>query len=330
MIVYRSMKRILFFFAALAAAFSAAGQGVPCTMPPALQPGDTVVILSPAYHSDPKWKPKTEEILCRWGYVPLFGQYVDSLYAGAYAGTDAQRAEDLLRALNDPSVKAVICQRGGYGTIRLAGMIPPEAFAAHPKWLVGFSDITTLHSLSVCAGVASIHGPGGSSIASADGEDEDSQVLREMLRGYLPLYEVPAHECNVPGRAHGRLVGGNLCTFAALAGTPYDFLTSADDLILFIEETEESYHAIDRYFQMLRVHGVLEHVRGVILGRFNDCGADLDYPSVEAMLTAYFRPLGIPVCCGFPAGHGGPNAPLLMGADVTLDVTSESAVLLFH
>ena len=81
---------------------------------------------------------------------------------------------------------------------------------------------------------------------------------------------------------------------------------------------------------MLRVHGVLEHVRGVILGRFNACAADLDYPSVEAMLSAYFRPLGIPVCCGFPAGHGGRNAPLLMGADVNLDVTPESAVLLFH
>nr|MCR5277676.1 LD-carboxypeptidase [Bacteroidales bacterium] len=108
-----------------------------------------------------------------------------------------------------------------------------------------------------------------------------------------------------------------------------DFTDGDEDLILFIEEVEESFHAIDRYFQMLRLRGVLDHTKGVILGSFTDCKQDLGYNSAEQMLTTYLLGKGIPVCCGFPAGHDGRNVPLLMGADVTLKVYSSGSVLKF-
>ena len=301
-----------------------------CLLPPFLQPGDTVAVLTPSYASAQEGFPKTVDVLRAWGYECLLGRHTGSLHAGAYAGTADQRADDLMKALANPSVKAIICQRGGYGTIQLIGRVPLKAFSDHPKWLVGYSDITTLHSMSVCAGVVSVHGPIGYDLAATEGQSEDCLLLRDLLSGKVPEYRIPHHRNNIPGRGKGRLVGGNLSTFAVLAASGADFTDTEEDLILFIEEVEENYHAIDRYFQMLLLRGVLDHTKGVILGSFTDCKRDLAYDSVEHMLSTYLLGRGIPVCCGFPAGHGGRNAPLLMGAEVTLDVHGTGSVLQFN
>lgn len=301
-----------------------------CLLPPFLQPGDTVAVLTPSYASAQEGFPKTVDVLRAWGYECLLGRHTGSLHAGAYAGTADQRADDLMKALANPSVKAIICQRGGYGTIQLIGRVPLKAFSDHPKWLVGYSDITTLHSMSVCAGVVSVHGPIGYDLAATEGQSEDCLLLRDLLSGQVPEYRIPHHRNNIPGRGKGRLVGGNLSTFAVLAASGADFTDTEEDLILFIEEVEENYHAIDRFFQMLLLRGVLDHTKGVILGSFTDCKRDLTYDSVEHMLSTYLLGRGIPVCCGFPAGHGGRNAPLLMGAEVTLDVHGTGSVLQFN
>jgi len=297
------------------------------TRPPFLKAGDHVALLSPAYACTMEAVDSAANVLRDWGLVPVIGPNVGQVYAGKYAGTIAERVADLRWALNDTSIKAIICNRGGYGTIHYINAISLEEWGAHPKWLVGFSDITTLHGLLTRAGVMSVHGTMGMFLAKG-GTDSSSTLMRELLMGSIPRYEVAAHPQNIEGHASGILVGGNLCTFAPNLGTQADAL-QAEDFILFIEEVEESMHNIDRQFYMLAMNGIFERCKGVVLGEFTDCGDEFTFESVEAMLRQYLQPLGIPMLCGFPAGHDTVNLPLVMGAPVTLDVRSDGATLQF-
>ena len=299
-----------------------------CITPEYLVAGDKVALISPSYHTPMENVEKTAELLREWGLEPVIGQNVDKVYAGKYAGTIEERLSDIEWALNDPSIKAIICNRGGYGTIQLIDRLLLSVLSAHPKWLVGFSDITTLHEMESCAGVMSIHGTMSSFLAKG-GKDDSSIIMRDLLMGVVPRYEVPAHPNNRIGQAQGVLVGGNLMTFAPVVGSSVD-VTAYDDIILFIEEVEESMHNIDRQINMLQMRGVLSRCRGVVLGEFSDCPADLDYESVEAMLSQYLSRYNIPVLCGFPAGHDNVNLPLVMGAPVTLDVRADGATLSFN
>ena len=300
-----------------------------CREPGFLRPGDTVALISPSYFTDRENVDRAAEVLRGWGFVPVIGAHVDNHYLGKYAGTPKERVSDIRWALEDPSIKAIICNRGGYGTIRLVDMLGQEELSAHPKWLSGFSDITTLHGMETRAGVMSIHGTMGSFLAKSGGTDPSSTLLRDILTGTIPEYVVPAHPDNRRGKATGTLVGGNICTFAPILGTEAD-ATRGEDIILFIEEVEESLHNIDRLFNMLILNGVMDRCRGVILGEFTDCDADLDFATAEEMLSSYLRDYDIPVCCGFPAGHGDVNLPLIMGAPVTLEVRAENARVTFH
>jgi muramoyltetrapeptide carboxypeptidase len=234
---------------------------------------------------------------------------------------------DIRWALSDPSVKAIVCNRGGYGSIQMINDLTLRELATSPKWIVGFSDITTFHGLWQNAGVMSIHGTMCSFLAKG-GTDDTSTLMRDLLMGKVPRYELPAHPQNITGRAKGVLVGGNLCTFAPNLGSQAD-ATAHPDIILFIEEVEESMHNIDRQFEILAMNGVLSRCRGVILGEFTDCNQEFTYDSVEAMLYEYLKKYNIPVLCGFPAGHGDINLPLVMGAPVMLDVRSDGATLQF-
>ena len=147
--------------------------------------------------------------------------------------------------------------------------------------------------------------------------------------GKVPYYQVPAHPQNITGKATGVLVGGNICTFAPNVGTQAD-ATLGKDIILFIEEVGESMHNIDRQFNILAMNGVLDRCKGVILGEFAGCGSEFTYESVEAMLCNYLKDWNIPVLCGFPAGHGDVNLPLVMGAPVTIDVRADGATVQFN
>jgi len=240
----------------------------------------------------------------------------------------AERISDVRWALNDPSIKAIICNRGGYGTIQLIDQLTLAELKASPKWLVGFSDISTLHGLMSRAGVMSIHGTMSSFLAKG-GTDETSTLMRDVLLGNVPRYELPAHSQNITGRATGVLVGGNLCTFVPNLGSAAD-ATMGDNLILFVEEVEESMHNIDRQMRILQMNGVLDRCKGIILGEFTDCGSEFTYESVEAMLHDMLAEYHIPVLCGFPGGHGDVNLPLVMGAPVSIDVRSDGATLQFN
>ncbi len=298
-----------------------------CVKPAYLVAGDTVALISPSYYTPMENVERTAEVLRSWGLNPLIGPNVGKIYQGKYAGTVEERLSDLRWALDRQGVKAILCNRGGYGTIQLINRLSLDELKAHPKWLVGFSDITTLHGLLSRAGVMAIHGT-MSSFLAAGGTDATSTLMRDLLMGRVPRYELPAHPQNIPGQAQGVLVGGNLCTFAPNLGTQAD-ATLADDLILFIEEVGESMHNIDRQFNMLVMNGVLDRCKGVILGEFTGCGSEFSYENVEAMLRSYLEAYHIPVLCGFPAGHGDINLPLVMGAPVSLDVRADGATLQF-
>ena len=299
-----------------------------CMRPEYLKEGDKVALISPSYYTPMENVEKTADVLRSWGLEPVVGPNVGKIVDGRYAGTVAERVSDIRWALNDPSIKAIICNRGGYGTIQLIDKLTLAELKASPKWMVGFSDITTLHGLLTRAGVMSVHGTMSSFLAKG-GTDETSTLMRDLLMGKVPCYELPAHKQNVVGKASGTLVGGNICTFAPNLGSQAD-ATMGKDLILFIEEVEESMHNIDRQMRILQMNGVLDRCKGIILGEFAGCGTEFTYESVEAMLHEMLKAYDIPVLCGFPAGHGDVNLPLVMGANVTIDVRNDGATLQFN
>ncbi len=299
-----------------------------CMRPEYLKVGDKVALISPSYYTPMENVEKTADVLRSWGLEPVVGPNVGKIVDGRYAGTVAERVSDIRWALNDPSIKAIICNRGGYGSIQLIDKLTLAELKASPKWMVGFSDITTLHGLLTRAGVMSIHGTMSSFLAKG-GTDETSTLMRDLLMGKVPCYELPAHKQNVVGKASGTLVGGNICTFAPNLGSQAD-ATMGKDLILFIEEVEESMHNIDRQMRILQMNGVLDRCKGIILGEFAGCGTEFTYESVEAMLHEMLKAYDIPVLCGFPAGHGDVNLPLVMGANVTIDVRNDGATLQFN
>ena len=299
-----------------------------CNKPDYLKAGDKVALISPSYHTPMENVEKTANLLRSWGLEPIVGPNVGKIVDGRYAGTVAERVSDIRWALNDPSIKAIICNRGGYGTIQLINQLTLAELKASPKWLVGFSDISTLHGLLTRAGVMSIHGTMSSFLAKG-GTDKSSTLMRDLLMGQVPRYELPAHKQNIVGQASGVLVGGNICTFVPNLGSQAD-ATKGKDLILFIEEVEESMHNIDRQMRILQMNGVLDRCRGIVLGEFTDCGSEFTYESVEAMLHEMLKEYHIPVLCGFPGGHGDVNLPLVMGANVTIDVRNDGATLQFN
>lgn len=327
------MKKLFPLILAAAALLSCAREISPeavltCVQPPALQPGDKIALISPAYFTSKANVDTASAILRAWGFEPVLGPNVGKEYLGYYAGTDQERLADLKWALKDKSIKAILCNRGGYGTIHLTRMLPLQKFAAHPKWLIGFSDITTLHGMASRAGVMSIHGTMCSLMAKSHGLGMTNTLLRDLLSGTVPQYEVPAHPLSIPGHAQGTLVGGNLSTFSPVLGTEAD-ATLAGGIILYIEEVEEDMSHIDRMINTLVLNGVFDRCQGVILGEFTDCEANLQIDSVEELICGYLRDRHIPVLCGFPAGHGDVNLPLILGAPVTLDVRPDGATLRF-
>ncbi|SIO29978.1 LD-carboxypeptidase [Fibrobacter sp. UWB11] len=299
------------------------------TAPAFLKEGDKVALLSPSYTTPDSTIQKTAEVLKDWGFKPVIGKSVNKIEAGKFAGTAEERAKDFEEALKDTSIKAILCNRGGYGAIQLIDLIDPQLVKKNPKWVIGYSDVTTLHAMQTKAGVMSIHGTMSSSIAKTEGKDDNSTLLRDLLKGEVPTYKVPKHKYNQQGKAEGILVGGNMATFVPLIGASDIDVFQNDGIILFMEEIGENLRNIDRMFHSIELHGVMENVKGVILGEFVSSGTDLDYESTEAMLSKYLKEYDIPVICGFPAGHDDINVPIVMGSKVKMEVTNDGTTISF-
>ena len=300
-------------------------------MPTPLKTGDTIAVISPSSVPDSATVAKGCATLRSWGYVPVVGAHALSSYHG-FAGTADERATDLLWALRNPSIKAIICSRGGDGAVQVLHRIPLKEFRNHPKWIMGFSDVTALHSAEVAAGVMSIHSSMCDGIAMRGERDSVNMILRKLLQGELPTYQAPAHPLNQQGEATGILVGGNFSVFCGLAGSEYDFLNRADEgLILFIEDTDESMTKVDRMLHQLEIRGVLSKLNGIIVGHFSKYKSpENGFADMYEMLHEYLQHYQIPVCYDFPVGHhSGKNYPMVEGCKVNLKVGQDGTLIQF-
>ena len=268
-------------------------------MPEALKPGDKIAIISPASTPGDQNPEKAAATLRAWGFEPVIGRNVLNK-CHFYAGTIRERCSDLLWALNDPDIKAIVCTRGGYGSAMLLDPMTHEDFRLHPKWIVGYSDITALHSAMVCSGVMSLHANMGGALGERGPEDNINLMLRDVLMGKLPTYTVPAHPLNKMGSARGIVLGGNMAVFTNIGGSrERDFL--------------------DR-----------DNVRGIIVGRFTEYEPRDGYADMYEMLSETLNQYDIPVCYDYPASHDESwNYPMIEGCPAQLDVTPEGVTLRF-
>ena len=307
--------------------------------PPRLRPGSRIALVAPAGPLLEKDDLTRAQQLCRaLGYEPVLGTNTYNRY-GYLAGTDDQRLADLNGALQDSSIDAVWCIRGGYGTIRLLERVDYDAMARQPKALIGFSDITALlNAITQRAGVVTFHGP----VARA----AMPRFSREHFERVLTLAEAPGRlgriepqaDVLVPqenrivtlnsGTAEGRLAGGNLTLLHCLIGTPY--FPDLENAILFLEDVAEDLYNVDRMLAHLRMVGVFRHLAGVMVGRFTElerAGRD-GALGFDEVLATYFQPLGIPVAYGFPIGHIDAQWTLPLGIPVRLDADAGEVYLL--
>ena len=298
-------------------------------MPAVLMAGDTIAIVSPSSTPDSLTVAKGCETLREWGYTPVVEPHALSSWHG-FAGTADERAADMLWALRDSTIKAILCSRGGDGAVQVLQRIPLQEFRDHPKWLLGFSDATALHSAEVSAGVMSIHCSMCDGISMRGERDSVNAILQRLLQGELPDYHVPAHPLDQQGKAEGILVGGNLSVFCGLAGSAYDFLNRADEgLILFFEDTGEGMSKVDRMLHLLEIRGILSQLKGIIVGHFSKYkNPENDFTDMYYMLHEYLQHYDIPVCYDFPVGHhSGLNYPMVEGSRVRLKVDTNGTTL---
>ncbi len=295
-----------------------------------LHEGDTIAIISPSSSTDTTTINGGIRTLESWGYHCVVGPNALNDYHG-FAGTIDERLSDLLWALREPSVKAVMCSRGGDGAAHLLARLSLDTLRQYPKTIIGFSDVTALLCAEARAGVKGIHGSMCWALKTYEGNDTISQTLRRLLQGELPTYRVAPHPLDIKGRAEGIVVGGNLSVYNDLAGSDFDPLL-LDDIILFMEDTGEGMSKVDRMLHNLEIRGLLPHLRGIIVGQFNKYKhPENGFQDMYQMLHEYMKHYGIPVCFDFPVGHAHlRNFPLLTGARATLEVTPEGTTLSYQ
>ncbi|OKL42156.1 S66 peptidase family protein [Pontibacter flavimaris] len=283
-----------------------------------LQPGDKVAIIATARKIDREAVEQAIQVLQEWGLEVEVGPTVGAKY-GVFAGHDALRLQDLQQALDRPDIKAIICARGGYGTTRILDQVDFSRFQQQPKWVVGFSDITSLlchiHSL----GIESIHGI--MPLLFPSGTDKALDSLRRVLFGEEVYYEVGPHPFNRSGTGQGQLIGGNLALLHNVSGTRSDFTTKGK--ILFLEDVDEYLYNIDRMMVHLSRAGKLRDLAGLIIGHFSDMkdNADPFGKTVYEIIAEHTAKYNYPVCYGFPTGHEPDNLALVCGREAKLEVS---------
>ena len=294
--------------------------------PPYLQKGDTVAIVATARkHIDDDLK-LAKEFLENWGLKVVVGSSI-GLDQNQLAGTDEDRAKDFQQQLDNPNVKAIWCVRGGYGTVRMVDLIDFSKFKQHPKWVIGFSDVTVLHSHLNTLGFESIHGMMPVNIPRATPEAKES--LRKALLGENLSYAIPYDKMNKLGKAKGELVGGNLSILYSLFGS--DSAIDCTDKILFLEDLDEYLYHIDRMMMNLKRNGCLESLKGIVVGSMTKM-KDNDIPwgkNALQIIEEVTKTYNIPVVYNFPAGHIPDNRALIFGRQVTLEVTASGTKLIF-
>ncbi len=296
--------------------------------PPYLKPGDKIAIVSPARSITFEEVHPAIRFFQRQGLEVVLGSYVFTRY-NQFAGTDEQRRKDFQQMLDDDHIRAIVCARGGYGTVRIIDQLDFKNFCDHPKWIVGFSDVTVLHAhIHRQFGIETLHAAMPVNMQE-EKPDDTLMTLIEALFGNPMAYFCEKKPLSRPGVAEGVLVGGNLSILHNLAGTASDIDTAGK--ILFIEDLDEYLYHIDRMMMNLKRTGKLAKLHGLIVGgmtKMNDNAIPFGLTANEIIADSV-REYKFPVCYDFPAGHIEPNVALVLGRKVTLKVGT-GVELKFH
>ncbi|MCW3105366.1 MAG: hypothetical protein JWO09_3806 [Bacteroidetes bacterium] len=296
------------------------------TTPPYLKKGDRIGIVACARKISKEELQPAVDMLQAWGLEVVFGQNLFK-QQHQFSGTDEERAADLQAMLDDPAIKAVISARGGYGTVRIIDRIDFTKFRQQPKWVIGYSDITVLHSHIYNFGIETLHATMPINFTK---NAEATETLRKALFGEKLSYEVGSHPLNRKGNAEAELVGGNLSLLYALTGSASDLDTKGK--ILFIEDLDEYLYHIDRMMISLKRSGKLSSLAGLIVGGMSDM-KDNAVPfgkTAEEIIIDAVKEYDYPVCFDFPAGHIDRNFALMIGRKVKLSVGNEGAEVSFE
>jgi len=297
-------------------------------IPPYLQKGDTIGIVCPAGAMPVEKVSECIRILNEdWDFTTKVGKTVGNAF-NYFSGTDEERLADLQEMLDDDTVKAVLCARGGYGMTRIIDKIDFKKFKKQPKWIIGYSDITVLHShLYSQYYISSLHSPMAGAFNEEGYKNEFVQSLKNALEGKKLKYSCPVHEFNRRGEAIGELVGGNLALLAHLVGTDSDIKTRGR--ILFIEDISEYLYNIDRMLRQLKRAGKLSKLAGLIVGGFTDI-KDTERPfgqTAYEIIRDIVADYDYPVCFDFPVSHTDRNYALKIGVGYKLKITKSKVTL---
>jgi len=287
-------------------------------IPKYLIPGDIIGITSPAGNITLEEIRPAIQQMESWGLTINVGDSIGKRNF-TFGGTDEERAEDFQKMLDNPSIRAVMCARGGYGFVRIVDQLNFDKFLKSPKWIIGFSDLTVLHSHLSNYGIASIHSKMCNSFPDDRSNAEPIQVetifsIWKALTGDKMRYFARHNKKNRLGTAKGELIGGNLKTIESLAGSKSDLRTAGK--LLFVEDTGEYLYSIDRMFWNLKRTGKLAQLNGLIIGGFK---IKPDDPGEEFALSLYdivlekVKEYHYPVCFDFPVGHQKNNFALKCG-----------------
>jgi muramoyltetrapeptide carboxypeptidase len=296
--------------------------------PPYLKAGDKIAIVATARKVFPSEMDTAISIIRSWGLQVVTGPHLFG-EKDQYSGTDEERASDLQMMLDDKDIRAIVCARGGYGTVRIIDQLNFSKFEQHPKWIVGYSDITVLHShIQTQFGIETLHATMPINFPDV-GSEASIESLRKALFGEPLEYNLGTHPLNMPGNISGILTGGNLSILYSLTGTPSDIKT--EDKVLFIEDLDEYLYHVDRMMMNLKRSGRLSGIKAMIVGgltKMNDNTISFG-KQAEQIISEYTQEAGIPVCFNFPAGHIADNRTLIMGREVQLNIDPNGVSLLF-
>jgi muramoyltetrapeptide carboxypeptidase len=294
-------------------------------IPPFLKPGSTIGIVATARKLTWEELESTVGVLADAGFKIRTGQRMFGA-ENQFAGSDDDRASDMQRMLDDPDINAILCARGGYGTVRIIDKLDFTEFQKHPKWLCGFSDITVLHAhINQNCGVATLHSSMPLSMKDLPEDHAQITTLINSLKGELPNYDFASHPLNRIGTMEGKIVGGNLSVIYSILGSESDLNT--DGKILFLEDLDEYLYHIDRMMMNMKRNGKLANLKGLVIGGMSDMN-DNAIPfgkSAEEIIRARVNEFDYPICFNFPVGHIDDNRALILGKKAAIQITDNGS-----
>ena len=294
--------------------------------PSHLRQGDTIGIVCPSGNIPLEKVQICIQTLEKWGYKVKLGTTVGAK-KDSFSGTDTERAADLQSMLDDPSVKAILSARGGYGASRIINTIEFKSFNKQPKWVIGFSDITVLHAAILQQNCMSIHGPMAAAFTKGETGEPYIQSLKQVLEGEKTSYTIPAHELNILGNVKAEMVGGNLCILAHLIGSKNAIDTNGK--ILFLEDVGEYHYNIDRLLIQCKNAGLFDHLAGLVIGGFTDLkdpASDFGANAYE-IIKEHTSGYTYPICFNFPISHGLANFAIKQGQVYSLAISGQEVSL---